>query len=85
MVEMGISMQEEFCSIQSHRNRARTVSAYLFAKHFFQCIDFQVAGPVKASAGLQSLLENKVGCLPSSWAVLALSHLPIKDQEKKML
>lgn len=85
VLEMGLSMQEGLWSNQHHSNRARTVSAYLFAKHFFQWIDFQVAGPVKASASLQSLLENRVGYLPSSWAVLAPSRLPIKIQEKKML
>lgn len=84
-VEMGISRQEGLHSTQHHRNRTRTMSAHLFAKHSFQWLDFQVAGPVKASASLQSLLENRVGRLPSSWAVLAPSCLPIKDQEKKML
>lgn len=76
-------MQEELLSFQRHGNRAWTGAAYLFAKPFCQWTDFQVARAVKALAGLQGLLENRAGCLPSSWAVLAPLPLPIKDQGRK--
>lgn len=55
----------------------------LIAKLFCQRTDFQVARAVKALGCLQGLLENRAGCLPSSWAILAPLPLPIKDQGRK--
>lgn len=47
-------------------------------------VDRFPGGPgCKSLAGLQGLLENRAGCLPSSWAVLAPLPLPIKDQGRK--
>lgn len=84
-------MQEELTLLPAPWQQGMDRVAYLFAKPFCQWTGFQVAGAVKALAGLQGLLENRAGCLPSSWAVLTplpsppLFSPPHKRSGKKML